>query len=84
MNLSKKFLIVLLISILFLVVLNLIGFIVFPTMFFSRYLEEKSQEHTAITLDYVNQLVEEQASNYLDMFLKDVEMEFFELLEANE
>lgn len=83
MSLSKKFLIVFLISISFVTITNIAAFYGFYNVYLKIYLAQNIQERNEITLDYINNIVAKQASDEIDDIFSDTEIEFFDLLETN-
>ena len=87
MSLAKKFLVVVLSSILFIAITNIVGFYVFYSSYLKVFLAEKLEAKSEITLDYINDLVlkskvEKQASEIDDLF-NDASINFFEKLWDN-
>lgn len=83
MSLAKKFIAVVLSSILFVAVMNILGFYIFYNSFLKVYLAEKINNQSTITLEYVNEIIGKQTVDDIDSIFTDVEIEFFELLENN-
>lgn len=83
MSLSKKFLIVFLISISFVTITNIAAFYGFYNIYLKLYLAENIKVKTEITLDYINNIVAKQATDEIDDIFSDTEIEFFDLLETN-
>lgn len=83
MSLSKKFLIVFLISISFITITNIVAFYSFYNVYLKIYLAENIKERNEITLDYINNIVAKQATDEVDDIFSDTEIEFFDLLETN-
>lgn len=83
MSLSKKFLIVFLISISFITLTNIAAFYGFYNIYLKIYLAENIKERNEITLEYINNIVAKQATDEIDDIFSDTEIEFFDLLETN-
>ena len=83
MSLARKFIIVILLSILLVAIVNIVAFYIFYTTYLWTYLSEKSQTKKEITLDYINNLQKKQAKEEIDNLFSDAEIEFYELLENN-
>jgi len=83
MSLSRKFIISLLISIIFIAWVNIFAFYVFYSSYLSSYLAEKIKLRDEITIDYINNVIEKQTIDDIDSIFTDTEIEFFELLENN-
>ncbi len=83
MTISKKFFIVFLSCILFIILTNILAFYFFYNSYLKIYLAEKIQANKEITLDYINKLLKQQASDEVDEIFSNVEIEFFDLLDTN-
>ena len=83
MSLSKKFLIVFLISIFFIAITNILAFYTFYSVYLKIYLAENMKVRSEITLDYINNIIARQTSDEIDDIFSDTEVEFFDLLETN-
>nr|MDD3719805.1 HAMP domain-containing sensor histidine kinase [Candidatus Gracilibacteria bacterium] len=84
MSLSKKFLIVFLLSISFITIANIIAFYSFYNIYLKIYLAETIQSKSEITLEYINNIVKKQTSDEIDNIFNDTDVEFFDLLETND
>ncbi len=88
MSLSRKFTAILLISIIFIAISNVISFLYFYDLYRRIYLVEVMESKNQITLDYINSLVAkketEEYTNYIEDLFNDVEMQFFELTLDND
>ena len=84
MSLSRKFITVILSSILLVAIINIIAFYLFYGNFLNIYLTEKIETKDEITIEYINELIEKQTADEIDNIFSDSEIEFFELLENNE
>lgn len=84
MSLSRKFIISLVISIIFIAWINVIAFYVFYSSYVSKYFEEKIKLRDKITIEYINNVIEKQTIDDIDSIFTDTEIEFFELLENND
>ncbi len=83
MSLSRKFIISLLISIIFIATINIAAFYVFYTSYLWKYFDEKIKARDNITIDYINDVIKKQTIDDIDSIFTDTEIEFFELLENN-
>lgn len=83
MSLSRKFIISLVISIIFIAWINVIAFYVFYSSYVSNYFAEKINLRDKITIEYINNVIEKQTIDDIDSIFTDTEIEFFELLENN-
>lgn len=83
MSLSRKFIVSLVISIIFIAWINVIAFYVFYSSYVSNYFAEKIKLRDKITIEYINNVIEKQTIDDIDSIFTDTEIEFFELLENN-
>lgn len=83
MSLSRKFIISLLISIIFIAAINVSAFYIFYTSYLWNYFTEKIKARNNITIDYINNVIKKQTIDDIDSIFTDTEIEFFELLENN-
>ena len=83
MSLSRKFIFVLVGSIILIAVINLVAFSAFYTTYTKSYIAEKIQAKDKITIEYVNEIIEKQTIDDIDNIFNDAEIDFFELLEDN-
>lgn len=84
MSLSRKFVVILALSILFFAISSIWALYFFYNTYLKIYLAEKIKAQDEITLDYINEIIEKQTLDDIDNIFSDVEIEFFELLEDNE
>ena len=84
MSLSRKFIISLLLSIIFIAWTNFVAFYVFYSSYLESYFAEKIKSRDKITIEYINNVVEKQTIDDIDSIFTDTEIEFFELLEIND
>jgi signal transduction histidine kinase len=84
MNLSRKFIITLTLSVLLIAIANIIAFYVFYSSYIRLYLSEKIQQREDVTIEYINSIIEKQALDDISDFFSDVEIEFFELLDVSD
>lgn len=84
MNLSRKFIIIIVSSILFIAIVNVGAFYFFYNSYIKIYLAEKIKYRDEISIDYINDIIEKQTIDDIDNIFSDVEIEFFELLGNNE
>ena len=83
MSLARKFIIIILSSILFIAIVNIAAFYIFYTTYLKIYLAEKFWDNKEITIDYINDIIKKQTEDDIDNIFSDVNIEFFELLENN-
>jgi len=83
MNLSRKFIIIIVSSILFIAIINIMAFYFFYNSYIKIYLAEKIKYRDDISIDYINDVIEKQTVDDIDNIFSDVEVEFFELLGNN-
>lgn len=83
MNLSKKFTILLVWTILFIIFANILALSLFVQSFFDRYLKDKEDINVKITTQYIESIIQRDANDYIDKFFQDVELDFEELLKRN-
>ena len=81
MTLSKKFILILVSSIIAIAVVNIASFYAFYNIYLKIYLAEKIQARQDVTLEYINSVIEKQTIDDIDNIFSDIELEFFELLE---
>lgn len=84
MSLSRKFVIVLIISVSSIAILNIVAFYVFYNSYIRVYLSEKINSRQDVTIEYINNIIEKQALEDIDNIFSDVELEFFELLDISD
>ncbi len=78
MSLSRKFVIVVLWSIFFIAITNIIWFYVFYSTFLKVFLAEKIEWRSQISLEYINSLVLKQWLDEVDGIFNDVSISLFE------
>lgn len=83
MSISRKFIFVLISSILFIAFINIASFYFFYNSYLKIYLAEKIKSRDNITIEYINEIIEKQTIDEIDNIFSDIEIEFFELLENN-
>ena len=83
MSLSRKFITVILLSILIVAIINIVAFYLFYSTYLWTYLNESSKTKKEISLDYINKIQKKQAEDEIDNLFSDTEIEFFELLDNN-
>lgn len=84
MSLSRKFVLLLLISICSIAILNIAAFYVIYSINIKIYLSEKINERKDVTIEYINNIIERQTLDDIDDIFSDVEFEFFDLLDIND
>lgn len=82
--LSRRFIYLLLGSVLALAIVNLLAFTIFYNSFIRLYLSEKIDSRQDITLEYINNIIERQTLEDIDDIFSNAELEFFELLDVND
>jgi len=84
MSLAKKFLVVLLSSILFIALTNIVGFYIFYSAYLKVFLAEKMKAKSEVTLEYINDLVLKskvlKQNNEIDDLFNEASITFFEKL----
>jgi len=83
MSLARKFIIILISSVIIIAITNIIAFYTLYTIYLKVYLSEKLESRNKITIDYINKIIEKQVADDIDNIFTDTEIEFFELLENN-
>lgn len=78
MSLSRKFIIVVLWSIFFIAITNIIWFYIFYSTFLKIFLAEKIQGRSQVSLEYINSLVLKQWLDDVDGIFNDVSIALFE------
>jgi capsular polysaccharide biosynthesis protein len=84
MSLSRKFVIVLMISVCSIAIVNILAFYVFYNSYIRLYLSEKIDSRQNVTIEYINKIIERQTLEDIDNIFSDVELEFFELLDLSD
>ncbi|MDD3144670.1 MAG: HAMP domain-containing sensor histidine kinase [Candidatus Gracilibacteria bacterium] len=84
MSLSRKFIIAIITTILFITTINILAFYVFYTTYLKVYLVEKNESRDKVTIEYINDIIKKQTIDDIDSIFTDTEIEFFELLENND
>ena len=84
MSLSRKFVIILISSILSIAILNILAFYVFYSSYVRLYLSDKISSRQNVTIEYINGIIEQQALDDIDTIFSDAELEFFDLLDIND
>jgi len=83
MSLARKFIIILISSVIIIAITNIVAFYVLYGTFLKVYLTEKLETRNKITIEYINKIIEKQVEDDIDNIFTDTEIEFFELLENN-
>ncbi len=83
MSLTRKFVLSIISSIIFVVIINLIAIYIFYNAYLKIYLYEKNKAKDTITIDYINEVIKKQTVDNIDSIFSDTEIEFWELLETN-
>ena len=83
MTLTRKFIVSLILSILFIFLINIVSFYIFYSLYLKVYFVEKKNNKDSITLEYINNIIQKQTIDEIDSIFTDTEIEFFELLEIN-
>ena len=84
MSLSRKFILAIVSTILFITTINIFAFYIFYTTYLKVYLVEKIESRDKITIEYINDVIKKQTIDDIDSIFTDTEIEFFELLENND
>lgn len=84
MNLTKKFVITIISSVVLIISANIGAMFLFSNIYFKDYIESKNIERKEVTLDYINTIIDQETISYIDNLFVDVEKEFFSLLEENQ
>ncbi len=84
MSLSRKFVIVLIISVCSIALVNIAAFYTFYGSFIKLYLSEKISLRETVTIEYINSIIEKQTLEDIDNIFNDAELEFFELLDNSD
>lgn len=84
MSLSRKFIIAILTTILFITTINIVAFYAFYTTYLKIYLVEKIESRDKVTIEYINEVIKKQTIDDIESIFTDTEIEFFELLENND
>lgn len=84
MSLSRKFVIVLIISVCSIAIINIAAFYMFYNSYIRLYLAEKIESRQNVTIEYINNIIERQTLEDIDDIFSDVELEFFELLDLSD
>jgi len=83
MSLSRKFVVVFVVSICSIALLNILAFYLFYSSFIRLYLSEKISSRQSVTIEYINNIIEKQALEDIDSIFSDAELEFFDLLDIS-
>jgi len=88
MSLARKFVTLVLGSIVFIAITNILWFYIFYGTYLKVFISEKVKEKSKVSLEYVNSLIikqeEELANNEIDDIFSKANMDFFELLDNYE
>ena len=84
MSLSRKFVIVLVLSVCSIALINIGAFYLFYNSYIRLYLSEKIDSRENVTIEYINDIIERQTLEDIDNIFSDSELEFFELLDLND
>jgi len=80
-SLARKFIIIIISSIVSIALVNILAFYVFYSNYLKLYLVERIESKEEVTIDYINEVIEKQTLDDIDNIFSDTEIEFFELLE---
>jgi len=80
MSLAKKFTIIVLGSILFIAITNIVGFYIFYSSYLKIFLAEKIESRSQISLDYIREIILKQTADDVDELFDDIKIDFFEKL----
>lgn len=84
MTIANKFIISLVLSIIFIAAINIIAFYAFYTSFLKVYFAEKVSTNEEITVSYINKIIEQQTLDEIWSIFSDTEIEIYELFENND
>lgn len=84
MSLSRKFVIVLVLSVCSIALVNIVAFYFLYNSYIKIYLSEKIDSRKDVTIEYINNIIERQTLEDIDNIFSDVELEFFELLDISD
>ena len=77
MSLSRKFIIAIITTILFITTINIVAFYVFYTTYLKIYLVEKIESRDKVTIEYINDVVKKQT-------IDDIESIFSEFFQSDQ
>jgi len=80
MSLAKKFTIIVLGSILFIAITNIVGFYIFYSSYLKIFLAEKIESKSQISLNYIHEIILKQTADDVDELFDDIKIDFFEKL----
>jgi len=80
MSLAKKFTIIVLGSIFFIAITNIVGFYIFYSSYLKIFLAEKIESKSQISLDYIHEIILKQTADDVDDLFDDIKIDFFEKL----
>ena len=80
MSLAKKFTIIVLGSILFIAITNIVGFYIFYSSYLKIFLAEKIESKSQISLDYIHEIILKQTADDVEELFDDIKIDFFEKL----
>lgn len=83
MTIANKFIIALMLSILFIAAINIVAFYVFYTSYLKVYFAEKISSREKITVEYINNIIEQQTLDDIWSIFSDTEIEIYEQFELN-
>lgn len=83
MTIANKFIISLMLSILFIAAINIVAFYVFYTSYLKVYFAEKISSREKITVEYINNIIEQQTLDDIWSIFSDTEIEIYEQFELN-
>lgn len=80
MSLAKKFTVIVLWSILFIAITNIVGFYIFYSSYLKIFLAEKIESKSQISLDYIHEIILKQTADDVEELFDDIKIDFFEKL----
>ena len=83
MSIANKFIISLMLSILFIAAINIVAFYVFYTSYLKVYFADKISSREKITIEYINNIIEQQTLDDIWSIFSDTEIEIYEQFELN-
>lgn len=83
MSLSRKIILSLIGSIVFIAMINIASFYLYSKIFLKMYLVDTVQTKEEISKDYIDTIIEKQAIDEVDNVFNNIEIQFYELLDKN-
>lgn len=83
MTIANKFIVSLMLSIFFIATINIVAFYVFYTSYLKVYFADKISSREKITVEYINNIIEQQTLDDISSIFSDTEIEIYEQFELN-